>query len=187
MSKILACLSGGVESTYGVYDLLKNTDHDVTLFHLYFRNHLRYEGETEACEHIVNWLESNTREFDWKSAEVTYQGVDNITQPPKSADISYTVTTASNICIDKKDYDEVMFFINKKEWDSAIINDVPTFDYPFMVNLFNLILSRFPKLKTKLSFYKNIRELTKKDIYNRIPTDLRRYVHSNDKNYNGVI
>lgn len=187
MSKILACLSGGVESTYGVYDLLKNTDHDVTLFHLYFRNHLRYEGETEACEHIVNWLESNTREFDWKSAEVTYQGVDNITQPPKSADISYTVTTASNICIDKKDYDEVMFFINKKEWDSAIINDVPTFDYPFMVNLFDLILSRFPYMETKLRFYKNIRELTKRDIYNRIPTDLRRYIYSNDKNYNGVI
>ena len=45
----------------------------------------------------------------------------------------------------------------------------------------------FPFMETKLSFYKNIRELTKKDIYNRIPTDLRRYVHSNDKNYNGVI
>ena len=63
MSKILACLSGGVESTYGAYRLLKNTDHDVTLFHLYFKNHPRYKGETKACEYIVNWLEKNTRKF----------------------------------------------------------------------------------------------------------------------------
>jgi hypothetical protein len=181
VSKILACLSGGVESTYGVYDLLKNTDHDITLFHLYFRNHPRYEGETEACEHIVNWLESNTRKFDWKSADVIYKGVDNITQPPKSADICYTVTTASNICIDEKDYDEVRFFPNNEEYNKS------TFDIPFIFDLFNLILSRFPTINTKLIFDKNIRELTKKDIYNRIPTDLRRYIHSNDKNYNGVI
>ena len=96
MSKILACLSGGVESTYGVYDLLKNTDHDVTLFHLYFRNHPRYEGETEACEYIVNWLEKNTREFSWKSVNVSYSGEDEITQPPHSADICYTIVTTAN-------------------------------------------------------------------------------------------
>ena len=113
--------------------------------------------------------------------------MDEITPPPNSADICYIIVTTANICIDEKDYDEVMFFINKEEWNSAIVNKVPTFDYPFMVNLFNLTLSRFPELKTKLSFYENIRELTKKDIYNRIPTDLRRYVYSNDKNYNGVI
>ena len=181
MSKILACLSGGVESTYGVYDLLKNTDHDVTLFHLYFRNHPRYEGETEACEHIVNWLESNTRKFDWKSADLSHSGVDEITQPLMSADICYTTITSANISIDEKVYDEVRFFANKEEYNKS------TFDIPFIFDLFNLILSRFPTINTKLIFDKNIRELTKKDIYNRIPTDLRRYIHSNDKNYNGVI
>ncbi len=181
MSKILACLSGGVESTYGVYDLLKNTDHDVTLFHLYFRNHPRYEGETEACEYIVNWLEKNTREFSWKSVNVSYSGEDEITQPPHSADICYTIVTTANICIDEKDYDEVRFFPNNEEYNKS------TFDIPFIFDLFNLILSRFPTINTKLILDKNIRELTKKDIYNRIPTDLRRYIHSNDKNYNGVI
>ena len=110
-----------------------------------------------------------------------YKGVDNITQPPKSADICYTVTTASNICIDEKDYDEVRFFPNNEEYNKS------TFDIPFIFDLFNLILSRFPTINTKLILDKNIRELTKKDIYNRIPTDLRRYVYSNDKNYNGVI
>jgi len=182
VSKILACLSGGVESTYGVYDLLKNTDHDVTLFHLYFRNHPRYEGETEACEHIVNWLEKNTREFGWKSANISYSGVDEITQPPYSADCFYINSIVANIVIDEKDYDEVRFFMNKEEYDIG-----KSFDYPKTVEIYDIALSRFPEIKTKWVLDKNTIELTKKDIYNRTPTDLRRYIYSNDKNYNGVI
>jgi hypothetical protein len=184
MSKILACLSGGVESTYGVYRLLKETTHDVTLFHLYFRNHPRYEGETEACEHITNWLEKNTRKFKWISADLSYNGVDKITQPPHSADICYTITTAANICIDEKDYDEVRFFINKEEWDSAIEDSIPTFDYPFMVYLFNSIVSRFPTIDTKLGFDRKVGKLNKKEVYEKIPEDLRKFIHSNDKEYN---
>ena len=184
MSKILACLSGGVESTYGVYRLLKETNHDITLFHLYFRNHPRYEGETEACEYITNWLEKNTRKFKWISADLSYNGVDEITQPPHSADICYTITTAANICIDEKDYDEVRFFINKEEGDSAIEDSIPTFDYPFMVYLFNSIMSRFSTINTKLNFDKNTIELTKEDIYSRIPNDIKNYVYSNDLKYN---
>ncbi len=182
--KILACLSGGVESTYGVYNLLQNTDHEIDIFHLYFRNHPRYEGETEACEHIVNWLESNTRKFDWKSADLSHSGVDEITQPPHSSDICYTIVTSANISIDEKDYDEVRFFINKKEWDSAIEDSIPTFDHPFMVNLFNLILSRFPTIDTKLGFDRNVGTLNKKEIYEKIPEELRKFIHSNDKEYN---
>jgi hypothetical protein len=178
MSKVLACLSGGVESTYGVYDLLKNTDHDVTLFHLYFRNHPRYEGETEACEHIVNWLEKNTREFGWKSVNLNYTGVNEITQPPHSADIYYTIVTTANICIDEKDYDEVRFFPHKDEYNET------TFDIPFIFNLFDLTLSRFPTINTKLILDKNTIELTKEDIYNRIPNEIKKYIYSNELKYN---
>ena len=184
MSKILVGLSGGVESTYGAYRLLTETNHDITLFHLYFRNHPRYEGETEACEHITNWLEKNTRDFSWKSADISYSGVDEITQPPHSADICYTITTAANICIDEKDYDEVRFFINNEEGDSAIEDSITTFDYPFMVYLFNSIMSRFSKINTKLNFDKNTIELTKEDIYSRIPNDIKNYDYSNDLKYN---
>ena len=63
---------------------------EIGFFHLYFRNHPRYEGETEACEHITNWLEKNTRDFSWKSADISYSGVDEITQPPKSSEIPRT-------------------------------------------------------------------------------------------------
>ena len=178
MSKILVGLSGGVESTYGAYRLLTETNHDITLFHLYFRNHPRYEGETEACEHITNWLEKNTRKFKWISADLSYNGVDEITQPPHSADICYTITTAANICIDEKDYDEVRFFINKEEGDSAIEDSIPTFD------LFNLILGRFPKINTKLIIDSVVGNLDKKEIYKRIPKELRQHIYSNDKEYN---
>jgi len=116
MANILVGISGGVESTYGVYRLLKETNHDITLFHLYFRNHPRYEGEAEACEQITNWLEKNTRDFSWKSADISYSGVDEITQPPKSSDICYMITTSANICIDEKDYDEARFFMNNDEY-----------------------------------------------------------------------
>ena len=178
MSKILACLSGGVESTYGVYRLLKNTDHDVTLFHLYFRNHPKYEGESEACEHITNWLEKNTREFKWISVDLNYNGVEEITQPPNSADICYTLTTAANICIDEKDFDEVRMFANKEEYNKV------TFDIPFIFDLFNLILDRFPKINTKLVLDSVIGKLDKKEIDKRIPKELRHYIYSNDKEYN---
>ena len=178
MSKILACLSGGVESTYGAYRLLTETTHDVTLFHLYFRNHPRYEGETEACEHITNWLEKNTRDFSWKSADISYSGVDEITQPPKSSDICYMITTSANICIDEKDYDEARFFMNDDEYNKV------TFDFPFAINLFNLILGRFPKINTKLIIDSVVGNLDKKEIYKRIPKELRQHIYSNDKEYN---
>ena len=151
MSKILVGLSGGVESTYGAYRLLTETNHDITLFHLYFRNHPRYEGETEACEHITNWLEKNTRDFSWKSA---------------------------NICIDEKDYDEARFFMNDDEYNKV------TFDFPFAINLFNLILGRFPKINTKLIIDSVVGNLDKKEIYKRIPKELRQHIYSNDKEYN---
>ena len=178
MSKILACFSGGIESTYGVYRLLTETNHDITLFHLYFRNHPRYEGETEACEHITNWLEKNTRDFGWKSANLNYIGVDKITQSPYSADIYYTVVTATNICIDERDYDEIRFFPHKDE------SNKPTFDIPFIFNLFDLTMSRFSTINTKLILDKNTIELTKEDIYSRIPNEIKNYVYSNDLKYN---
>jgi hypothetical protein len=178
MANILVGISGGVESTYGVYRLLKETNHDITLFHLYFRNHPRYEGESEACEHITNWLEKNTREFRWKSADIRYSGVNEITQPPKSSDICYMITTSANICIDEKDYDEARFFMNNDEYNNV------TFDFPFAINLFNLILSRFPKINTKLKIDSVVGKLDKKEIYKRIPKELRQYIYSNDKEYN---
>ena len=178
MANILAGLSGGVESTYGVYRLLKETNHDITLFHLYFRNHPRYEGESEACEHITNWLEKNTREFKWISVDLSYNGVEKITQPPNSADICYTLSTAANICIDEKDYDEVRMFANKEEYNKV------TFDIPFIFDLFNLILGRFPKINTKLVLDSVISKLDKKEIYKKIPEELNKYIYSNDKEYN---
>ena len=178
MSKILVGLSGGVESTYGAYRLLTETNHDITLFHLYFRNHPRYEGETEACEHITNWLEKNTRDFSWKSANISYSGVDEITQPPKSSDICYMITTSANICIDEKNYDEARFFMNDDEYNKV------TFDFPFAINLFNLILGRFPKINTKLIIDSVVGNLDKKEIYKRIPKELRQHIYSNDKEYN---
>jgi len=178
MSKILACFSGGVESTYGVYRLLTETNHDITLFHLYFRNHPRYEGETEACEHITNWLEKNTRDFSWKSADISYSDVDEITQPPYSADVYYTVVTATNICIDEKHFDEVIIFGNKEEKDKK------TFDLPFIFDLFDLTISRFSTINAKLILDKNTIELTKEDIYSRIPNEIKKYVYSNDLKYN---
>ena len=178
MSKILACISGGVESTYGVYRLLTETIHDVTLFHLYFRNHPRYDGETEACEHIVNWLEENTRKFDWKSADLSYSGVNEITQPLMSADICYTTITSANISVDEKVYDEVRFFANKEEYNKS------TFDIPFIFDLFNLILSRFPEINTKLVLDREVGKLDKTEIYEKLPEELRNHIHSNDKEYN---
>ncbi len=179
MSKILACISGGVESTYGVYRLLTETIHDVTLFHLYFRNHPRYEGETEACEHITNWLEKNTRKFEWKSADLSYSGVDEITQPPYSADCFYMNSIVANIVIDEKDYDEVRFFMNKEEYDIG-----KSFDYPKTVEIYDIALSRFPEIKTKWVLDKNVGLLEKKEIYEKIPEELRKFIHSNDKEYN---
>ena len=179
MSKILACLSGGVESTYGVYRLLKETTHDITLFHLYFRNHPRYEGETEACEHITNWLEKNTRKFEWKSADLSYSGVDEITQPPYSADCFYMNSIVANIVIDEKDYDEVRFFMDKEEYDIG-----KSFDYPKTVEIYDIALSRFPEIKTKWVLDKNVGLLEKKEIYEKIPEELRKFIHSNDKEYN---
>ena len=179
MSKILACISGGVESTYGVYRLLTETIHDVTLFHLYFRNHPRYEGETEACEHITNWLEKNTRKFEWKSADLSYSGVDEITQPPYSADCFYINSIVANIVIDEKDYDEVRFFMNKEEYDIG-----KSFDYPKTVEIYDIALSRFPEIKTKWVLDKNVGLLEKKEIYEKIPEELRKFIHSNDKEYN---
>jgi hypothetical protein len=179
MSKILACLSGGVDSTYGVYRLLTETSHDITLFHLYFRNHPRYEGETEACEHITNWLEKNTRKFEWKSADISYSGVDEITQPPYSADCFYINSIVANIVIDEKDYDEVRFFMNKEEYDIG-----KSFDYPKTVEIYDIALSRFPEIKTKWVLDKNVGLLEKKEIYEKIPEELRKFIHSNDKEYN---
>jgi hypothetical protein len=179
VSKILACLSGGVESTYGVYRLLKETTHDITLFHLYFRNHPRYEGETEACEHITNWLEKNTRKFEWKSADLSYSGVDEITQPPYSADCFYMNSIVANIVIDEKDYDEVRFFMDKEEYDIG-----KSFDYPKTVEIYDIALSRFPEIKTKWVLDKNVGLLEKKEIYEKIPEELRKFIHSNDKEYN---
>ena len=175
MSNILACLSGGVESTYGVYRLLTETIHDVTLFHLYFRNHPRYDGETEACEHIVNWLEENTRKFDWKSADLSYSGVNEITQPLMSADICYTTITSANISVDEI---AETFLITNEEYNKS------TFDIPFIFDLFNLILSRFPEINTKLVLDREVGKLDKTEIYEKLPEELRNHIHSNDKEYN---
>lgn len=178
MANILACISGGVESTYGVYRLLTETSHDVTLFHSYFRNHPRYEGETEACEYIVNWLEKNTREFSWKSADIEYSGITEVTLPPHSADICYTTITSANISIDEKVYDEVRFFANKEEYNKS------TFDIPFIFDLFNLILSRFPEINTKLVLDREVGKLDKTEIYEKIPEELRKFIYSNEETYN---
>ena len=88
------------------------------------------------------------------------------------------ITTSANICIDEKDYDEARFFMNDDEYNKV------TFDFPFAINLFNLILGRFPKINTKLIIDSVVGNLDKKEIYKRIPKELRQHIYSNDKEYN---
>jgi hypothetical protein len=124
-------------------------------------------------------LEKNTRKFEWKSADLSYSGVDEITQPPYSADCFYMNSIVANIVIDEKDYDEVRFFMDKEEYDIG-----KSFDYPKTVEIYDIALSRFPEIKTKWVLDKNVGLLEKKEIYEKIPEELRKFIHSNDKEYN---
>ena len=141
-------------------------------------NFLPQEDFEPIQKEVLTTQTQNIIYFSWKSANISYSGVDEITQPPKSSDICYMITTSANICIDEKDYDEARFFMNDDEYNKV------TFDFPFAINLFNLILGRFPKINTKLIIDSVVGNLDKKEIYKRIPKELRQHIYSNDKEYN---
>ena len=50
-----------------------------------------------------------------------------------------------------------------------------------MVYLFNSIVSRFPTIDTKLGFDRKVGKLNKKEVYEKIPIDLRKYIYSNER------
>ena len=67
--KVLHCMSSGQDSTLSLYNLLKNTDHEVVAgywryTHFFSKNHLDF------CEYyvekIVDWLRTNVRDFQFR-------------------------------------------------------------------------------------------------------------------------
>ena len=67
--KVLHCMSSGQDSTLSLYNLLRNTDHEVVAgywryTHFFSKNHLDF------CEYyvekIVDWLRTNVRDFQFR-------------------------------------------------------------------------------------------------------------------------
>ena len=67
--KVLHCMSSGQDSTLSLYNLLKNTDHEVVAgywryTHFFSKNHLDF------CQkyvyNIVDWLRTNVRDFQFR-------------------------------------------------------------------------------------------------------------------------
>ena len=67
--KVLHCMSSGQDSTLSLYNLLRNTDHEVVAVycrytHFFSKNHLDF------CQkyiyNIVNWLRTNVRDFQFR-------------------------------------------------------------------------------------------------------------------------
>lgn len=60
----LVLFSGGIDSTFVLFDLLTNTDDIVLAHHVHLVNREgRYRAEAAACKRIVAWLKENCRDF----------------------------------------------------------------------------------------------------------------------------
>lgn len=67
--KVLHCMSSGQDSTLSLYNLLKNTDHEVVAWygrytHFFSKNHLDFCQY--YIEEIVHWLKTNVRDFQFR-------------------------------------------------------------------------------------------------------------------------
>lgn len=75
----LILFSGGIDSTYLAYDLLKNTKDDIHLHHVNFRNCIEHRSESElkAVPFIVTYLKT-IRDFKYTDSAFDFRGFNRI-------------------------------------------------------------------------------------------------------------
>ena len=65
--------SGGVDSTGGLYKLLKDTRDDVFVHHIHLKTgNYRWLAEKDAIEEMKPWLRKNVRDFDYSDSTFEY-------------------------------------------------------------------------------------------------------------------
>lgn len=73
MSNILVMLSGGADSVYMLYKLLKETRHDIWAHHILIEHKPnRLQEEEIATAETVAWLTKNVRRFSFTKNQFTY-------------------------------------------------------------------------------------------------------------------
>lgn len=67
---VLLMFSGGVDSTYLLYDYLRTTTERVHAHHISLRypHQQRWRAEDPACERIVDWCRENLRDFEYSTS-----------------------------------------------------------------------------------------------------------------------
>ena len=70
----LVMLSGGIDSTYVLARLLKDSDDEVLAHHVHFiNNSRRHVAESEACKKIVKYCQENYRPFSYTETAIDHR------------------------------------------------------------------------------------------------------------------
>jgi 7-cyano-7-deazaguanine synthase in queuosine biosynthesis len=67
---ILLMFSGGIDSTYLLYDYLRSSHHRVHAHHISIRypHQVRWRAEDPACDRIVVWCKEHLRDFEYSTS-----------------------------------------------------------------------------------------------------------------------
>lgn len=72
-------LSGGIDSTYLLYDYVGSTNHPVHAHHISIRypHQERWRAEDPACRHVVAWCRKHLRDFEYSMSrfDLEFRGV----------------------------------------------------------------------------------------------------------------
>ena len=175
----LLMLSGGFDSTAGLVKLLTETKEDVWCHHVVLKNHeRRNEAETQAVNSIVKYCRDNYRPFKFSTSEFSYHdtyfpGWDVLT-------IGYIATIAATALQNRVleawgDYVdvEVVFGINKDDVD-FIAHRKEKMESVFKSAFLDYETLGIPE--PTISYI--VSDMTKRDIVEYIPEDLRKLVWS---------
>lgn len=99
---ILLMFSGGLDSTYLLYHLLKETKNPIHVHHISFRvkPEPRWEAEDDACRKIVEYCKKNYRDFDYSESKYEFMDFDKYLGKDTDIQLAIAVRVAPNIAID---------------------------------------------------------------------------------------
>lgn len=126
--RVITPLTGGLDSTYNLWDELANTDHEVTAWNI--NNDLKFlresgynrmSGDNAVREitvnNIVSWLKTNVRDFNFEyiTVDLTDKEIHNVEDPTKFIPTSLPIM---RLAIKKINNNEADCFIDTKEHDN---------------------------------------------------------------------
>lgn len=173
----LCMFSGGLDSTAMLHALLTNEaykDFNVYVHHIRLKNREnRGPAELTAVRKIVNYYHKHAdiREFDYKETEYDASALTSEWAKGFSYDMDVAAFISSQICVVKPQIKYVGIGVTKDDYDGA--DDMSLLRYQECPNIFNSFLYRFPPNIPKPTLIYPLRNMTKQQLWNSIPTHIR--------------